>query len=143
MTLMPRDSFNREIDYLRISVIDRCNLRCVYCMPLDGIRFMPATSMLTAPELETVVRAAVNVGFRKFRLTGGEPLLRPDIVEIVERIAGIPGVKGLALTTNAIRLEEFAVALKRAGLARINVHLDSLNPVTVERQMRGGTLDAV
>ena len=77
---VPRDSFNREIDYLRLSVIDRCNLRCVYCMPLEGLRFLPKDELLTPAEFETVARAAVGVGFRKFRLTGGEPTLRLDLV---------------------------------------------------------------
>jgi cyclic pyranopterin phosphate synthase len=136
---MPRDSFNREIDYLRISVIDRCNLRCVYCMPLNGIRFLPKAELLTATEIEAVVRAAVRVGFRKFRLTGGEPTLRLDLLEIVERVANVPGVRELALTTNAILMRELAAPLKAAGLSRVNVHLDSLKPDIVERQMRGGT----
>jgi cyclic pyranopterin phosphate synthase len=87
---MPRDRFGRQIDYLRISVIDHCNLRCVYCMPLRGLSFIPSPELLTAAEIETVARAALSVGFRKFRLTGGEPTLRPDIVEIVGRIAA-PG----------------------------------------------------
>ena len=90
---MPNDRFGREIDYLRISVIDHCNLRCVYCMPLRGLSFVPSPELLTAEEIETVARAAVEVGFRKFRLTGGEPTLRPDIVEIVGRIAAVPGVR--------------------------------------------------
>jgi GTP 3',8-cyclase len=136
---MPRDLFNREIEYLRISVIDRCNLRCIYCMPLNGIRFSPKAELLTPSEIEAVVRAAVSVGFRKFRLTGGEPTLRLDLLEIVERIARVPGVGDLALTTNAILMRELARPLKAAGLSRINVHLDSLNPVIVERQMRGAT----
>src|SRR5271166_3154565 len=99
---MPRDSFNREINYLRISITDRCNLRCVYCMPLEGLRFLPNAEMLTAEEIERVVRAAVSVGFRKFRLTGGEPTLRLDLLEIIERVAAIDGVDDLALTTNAL-----------------------------------------
>ncbi|HYL58146.1 MAG TPA: GTP 3',8-cyclase MoaA [Candidatus Acidoferrales bacterium] len=140
---MPRDSFNREIDYLRLSVIDRCNLRCVYCMPLEGLRFLPNAELLTPAELETVTRAAVSVGFRKFRLTGGEPTLRLDIVEIVERLAKVPGVEGLALTTNALLLPELAAPLARAGLNRINVHLDSLDPATVEKQMRWGSFDKI
>ncbi len=140
---VPRDSFNREIDYLRISVIDRCNLRCVYCMPLDGLRFLPNSDLLSAEEIESVARAAVEVGFRKFRLTGGEPLLRLDIVEIVERLARLPGVGALALTTNALLMPEFARPLKDAGLERVNVHLDSLNPDTVGRQMRWGTFDRI
>src|SRR5271167_225016 len=112
---MPRDSFNREIDYLRISLIDRCNLRCVYCMPLNGIRFLPKAELLTPSEFEAVVQAAVRVGFRKFRLTGGEPTLRLDLLEIVERIARVPGVGELALTTNAILMRELAGSLKAAG----------------------------
>ena len=140
---MPRDSFNREIDYLRISVIDNCNLRCVYCMPLEGLRFLPREEMLTAEEIERVVRAAVSVGFRKFRLTGGEPTLRQDLIEIVERLASIKGVGDLALTTNALLMGRLALPLKQAGLTRINVHLDSLNPETVERQMRWATFDRI
>ena len=89
---MPKDRFGREIDYLRISVIDHCNLRCVYCMPLRGLTFIPSPELLTADEIETVARAALSLGFRKFRLTGGEPTLRPDIVEIVGRIAALDGV---------------------------------------------------
>jgi GTP 3',8-cyclase len=140
---VPRDAFNREIDYLRLSVIDRCNLRCVYCMPLEGLRFLPKHELLTPAEFELVARAAVKVGFRKFRLTGGEPTLRLDIVEIVERLARVPGVNALALTTNALLLNELAVPLKRAGLNRINVHLDSLDPATVERQMRWGSFEKI
>jgi GTP 3',8-cyclase len=140
---MPRDSFNREIDYLRISVTDRCNLRCVYCMPLEGLRFLPNPELLTPVEIERVVRAAVSVGFRKFRLTGGEPTLRADLIEIVERIAAVEGVGDLALTTNALLMSKLARPLKAAGLTRINVHLDSLNPETVERQMRWGTFDHI
>jgi GTP 3',8-cyclase len=143
MRLMPRDSFNRQIDYLRISVIDRCNMRCVYCMPLEGLRFVPHPELLTAQEIEMVVRAAVRVGFHKFRLTGGEPTLRSDLAEIVERVTGVEGVDGLAMTTNAMLLENLAQPLKEAGLTRINVHLDSLNPETVERQMRWGSFDRV
>ena len=140
---MPRDSFNREIDYLRISVIDNCNLRCVYCMPLEGLRFLPRDELLTPAEIERVVRAAVGVGFRKFRLTGGEPTLRADLLEIVKRISALEGVADLALTTNALLLPKLARPLREAGLTRINVHLDSLNPETVERQMRWGTFAAI
>jgi GTP 3',8-cyclase len=140
---MPRDSFNRVIDYLRISLTDRCNLRCVYCMPLEGLRFLPNAEMLTAEEIERVVRAAVRVGFRKFRLTGGEPTLRLDLLEIVERLAAVPGVGELALTTNGLLMAKLAEPLKRAGLARINVHLDSLKPATVERLMRWGNFERV
>jgi cyclic pyranopterin phosphate synthase len=140
---MPKDSFNREIDYLRISLTDRCNLRCVYCMPLEGLRFLPNGEMLTADEIERVARAAVRVGFRKFRLTGGEPTLRLDLLEIVERLASVPGIGELALTTNGLLMAKLAEPLRRAGLARINVHLDSLKPATVERLMRWGNFAKV
>jgi cyclic pyranopterin phosphate synthase len=107
-------------------------------MPLDGLQFLPRAELLTAEEIERVVRAAVRVGFRKFRLTGGEPTLRADLVEIVERLRAIDGVGDLALTTNALLLNKLARPLKAAGLKRINVHLDSLRPETLERQMRWG-----
>jgi len=112
-------------------------------MPLEGLRFLPNTELLTPAEFETVARAAVSVGFRKFRLTGGEPTLRLDIVEIVERLSRVPGVNALALTTNALLLGDLAVPLKRAGLNRINVHLDSLDPATVETQMRWGSFEKI
>src|SRR6185503_13674087 len=122
---MPLDRFGRSIDYLRISVIDHCNLRCVYCMPLRGLSFVPSPELLTAAEIEYVARVAVSLGFRKFRLTGGEPTLRPDIVDIVGRIAAIDGVADVAMTTNAILLPRLAEPLAAAGLRRINVHVDT------------------
>jgi GTP 3',8-cyclase len=140
MRSVPRDGYGREIDYLRISLTDHCNLRCVYCMPLEGLALAPSSEFLTAAEIEQVVRAAVAVGFRKFRLTGGEPTLRPDVVEIVERIAGVPGVRDVAMTTNGIRLPALAADLAAAGLRRVNVHLDSLDPVRLARVMRWGSL---
>src|SRR5712664_3093222 len=100
-------------------------------MPLEGLRFLPREELLTPVEIEAVVRAAVSVGFRKFRLTGGEPTLRLDLLEIVERVAKVRGVGELALTTNSILMRELAGPLKAAGLSRVNVHLDSLNPATV------------
>jgi cyclic pyranopterin phosphate synthase len=143
MPPVPRDGFGREIDYLRISLTDHCNLRCVYCMPLAGLELAPPSRFLTAAEIETVARAAVAVGFQKFRLTGGEPTLRADLLEIVERLAGVPGVRDLAMTTNGIRLRELAPALAAAGLRRVNVHLDSLDPERLPRVMRWGTLDEI
>ena len=137
---MPRDRFGREIDYLRISVIDHCNLRCVYCMPLRGLTFVPAPDLLTAAEIETVARAAVSVGFRKFRLTGGEPTLRSDIVDIVGRIAALPGVEDVAMTSNAVLLPQLAAPLKAAGLTRINVHVDTFHPERLKKIMRFGSL---
>jgi len=140
---MPRDRFGREIDYLRISLIDHCNLRCVYCMPLRGLSFVPSSELLTAEEIELVARAAVSVGFRKFRLTGGEPTLRPDLVEVVRRIASIHGVADLAMTTNAILMPRLAKPLAEAGLSRLNVHVDTLDPDNLKRLMRFGTLSEI
>ncbi len=143
MPVVPRDGFGREIDYLRISLTDHCNLRCVYCMPLDAPTQVPPSTFLTAAEIETVVRAAVAVGFRKFRLTGGEPTLRADLLEIVERVAGTPGVRELAMTTNGVRLPSLAAPLAAAGLRRVNVHLDSLDPDRLARVMRWGTVEQI
>ena len=136
---MPRDRFGREINYLRISLIDHCNLRCVYCMPLTGAPFAPSTDLLTPNEIEVVARAALSVGFRRVRLTGGEPTLRSDLVEIVARLAHLPGLEDLALTTNGILLPRLAPALAAAGLRRVNVHLDTLDPERLARVMRFGS----
>jgi GTP 3',8-cyclase len=140
---VPRDRFGREIDYLRLSLIDHCNLRCVYCMPLRGLTFVPSPELLTAAEIETVARAALSVGFRKFRLTGGEPTLRPDLLDIVGRLAALPGVADLAMTTNAILLPRLARPLAEAGLRRVNVHVDTLHPERLKRIMRFGALDEI
>src|SRR5262245_4971534 len=140
---MPLDGFGREIDYLRLSLTDHCNLRCVYCMPETGLRFLPPPDLLTPAEIEQVGRAAIAVGFRKLRLTGGEPTLRADLVEIVTRLARIPGVGDLSMTTNAILLPGLAGDLRAAGLRRVNVHLDSLDPERVARVMRRGTLAGI
>jgi cyclic pyranopterin phosphate synthase len=140
MPPVPCDAWGREIDYLRISLTDHCNLRCVYCMPLGGLAFLPADALLTPAEIERVVRAAVAVGFRKFRLTGGEPTLRADLLEIVERLSAVPGVGDLAMTTNGVLLPRLAAPLAAAGLRRVNVHLDSLDEVRLARIMRWGSL---
>lgn len=136
-----RDQFGRHINYLRISLTDHCNLRCVYCMPTHGLTFLPKPELLTADEIETVARAAVHVGFHKFRLTGGEPTIRPEVVDIVGRIARIPGVADLSMTTNGIRLPEMARDLKAAGLRRVNVHIDTLNAERLPQLMRWGKLE--
>ena len=140
---MPKDGFNREIDYLRISLIDHCNLRCVYCMPLRGLTFVPSEELLTANELETVTRVAAGVGFRKIRFTGGEPTLRSDLIEIVEKIRRAAPQLTLTMTTNAILLPEMAERLKAAGLNRVNVHIDTLNPVHLKRVMRFGDFEPI
>ena len=140
---MPRDRFGREIDYLRVSLIDHCNLRCVYCMPLRGLSFVPSPELLSPGEIETVARAAVTVGFRKFRLTGGEPTLRADLVEITARIAAVPGVEDLAMTTNGILLPRLAPALREAGLRRLNIHVDTFHPERLKRLMRFASVEEV
>jgi len=140
---MPRDGFGRDIDYLRISVIDHCNFRCVYCMPLSGLTFVPSSELLSAEELETVARAAASVGFRKIRLTGGEPTLRDDLIDIVRRISGVEGIHEVALTTNGVLLPQLAAKLKNAGLTRLNVHMDTLNPDRLKRVMRFGSFQEI
>ena len=140
---MPHDRFGRQINYLRVSLIDHCNLRCVYCMPLRGVSFERSDELLTAPELEMVVRAAANVGFHKIRLTGGEPTLRADLVEIVERIAAVRGIHDLSMTTNAILLPKLALPLQKAGLRRVNIHADALDPTRLRRVMRFNTSEQV
>ncbi|MCS6840591.1 MAG: GTP 3',8-cyclase MoaA [Roseiflexus sp.] len=137
------DSYGRRIDYLRISLTDRCNMRCVYCMPEIGMKFMPRPELLTTDELLLVVRAAAKAGFRKIRLTGGEPTLRPDIVEIVREIKRIPGITHVAMTTNALRLEKLAEPLKAAGLDRVNISIDTLDPEKFRRMTRGGSFEKV
>jgi len=140
---MPLDPFNRDINYLRVSLTDHCNLRCVYCMPVRGLQFAPREEVLTAPDIEKVVRAAAAIGFRKIRLTGGEPTLRSDLVEIVAAIAAISGVEDLSMTTNGVLLPPLAKPLREAGLRRVNIHVDTLNPERLKRVMRFGTLSEI
>ncbi len=141
-TALPQliDRQGRSITYLRLSVTDRCNFRCVYCSPAHwgGTR-----EMLTAPELERMVRIFARLGTRRVRLTGGEPLLRPDLVDISRRISAIPGIKRVALTTNASRLEEAALPLVEAGVSQINVSLDTLEEETFKKISPKGDLKAV
>jgi cyclic pyranopterin phosphate synthase len=122
------DPFGRAITYLRISITDHCNLRCAYCLPASGTKWLPREDLLRADEIVQIVEAAANLGVSKIRLTGGEPLVRPDALEIVARIAAIPGISDLSLTTNAILLERMAQPLANAGLKRVNVSLDTLDP---------------
>jgi len=137
------DRFNRKINYLRISVTDRCNLRCKYCMPEGNIRFYKPGEILSYEEIKEAVKVAVDLGIDKIRLTGGEPLLRKDIVELVQMIASVPGIKDLALTTNGLLMQDFALPLAKAGLKRINVSLDTLDPEKFSVLTRGGNLDQV
>ncbi|NTU85105.1 MAG: GTP 3',8-cyclase MoaA [Chloroflexales bacterium] len=137
------DSFGRRIDYMRISLTDRCNMRCVYCMPALGMRFAPRPELLTNDELLLVVGAAAAAGFRKLRLTGGEPTLRQELVELIRAMKAIPGIEHIAMTTNALRLRKLAGPLKEAGLDRVNISIDSLDPVKFRQMSRGGSLDEV
>ena len=137
------DSYGRRIDYLRVSLTDRCNMRCVYCMPAVGMQFHPRPELLTNDELLLAVRAAAGAGFRKLRLTGGEPMLRQGIVELVREMKAIPGIEHIAMTTNALRLRKLAGPLKEAGLDRVNISIDSLDPVKFRQITRGGNLEEV
>jgi len=120
------DSFGRSINYLRISVTDRCNLRCIYCMPLEGIPQLPHSEILSYEEVRTVVQAAAELGITKIRLTGGEPLVRAELPKLIKMLSQIEGIQELSLTTNGTFLKKHALELKQAGLSRVNVSLDTL-----------------
>lgn len=137
------DSFGRRIDYLRVSLTDRCNMRCVYCMPATGMEFAPRPELLTNEELVRVIQAAAAAGFRKLRLTGGEPTLRRDLVDLVRAFKATPGIEQIAMTTNALRLRHMAQPLKEAGLDRVNISIDSLDPQKFRQMTRGGKLEDV
>jgi cyclic pyranopterin phosphate synthase len=127
-----RDGFGRRIEYLRISVTDKCNLRCVYCMPLHGLPWLRREDLLTYEEIASVVRTMAPMGLRRLRITGGEPLVRRDLTTLVEMLASVPGIEDIALSTNAVLLEDAAGALRAAGVDRVNISLDSLRPERVE-----------
>jgi len=137
-----QDQYGRDIRDLRISLTDRCNLRCVYCMPEEMV-FKPRAELLTDDEILTVVRAAAELGVRKIRLTGGEPTVRPNLTDLVRRIASVPGIQDLAMTTNGIRLAALAQPLAEAGLRRVNVSLDSLDAEKFRKITRWGNLQDV
>jgi GTP 3',8-cyclase len=136
------DAFGRRIDYLRISVTDRCNLRCVYCMPEEGVPWREPDEILTFEEIERFAAAAVADGISKIRLTGGEPLVRKGIVDHVARLRAITGLDAIALTTNGILLPRMADDLAAAGLSRVNISLDSLDPDVYASITRGGRLES-
>lgn len=138
-----RDSFDREIHYLRVSLTDRCNYRCVYCMPEKGVVFHPHAHHLSDEELVRIIRIMSTIGFDRIRLTGGEPTVRPNLVPIVESISAIPAIKEIAMTTNGMRLEKIARPLARAGLNRVNISIDTLDAERFSRITRFGKLDAV
>jgi len=137
------DPFGRSIDYLRVSLTDRCNFRCVYCMPEEGFPATPKDEHLSADEFVRLVRIAAGLGITKVRLTGGEPLLRNDLPEIVQKIAAIDGISDLSCTTNGFLLEQRAQELKDAGLHRVNISLDTLRADRFTEIARRGSLDTV
>ncbi|MCL4459319.1 MAG: GTP 3',8-cyclase MoaA [Chloroflexi bacterium] len=138
-----RDGFNRPISYLRISVTDRCNFRCLYCMPLEGIASLSHAEILSYEEMAAIVRAAAELGIRKVRLTGGEPLVRLGLTNFIAMLRAMPGIDDLSLTTNGFLLSRYAADLKRAGLKRINVSLDTLRPDRFQQITRLGRLEEV
>ena len=123
-----RDQYGRDICYLRISVTDRCNLRCVYCMPEEGVAWMPHSQILTYEQITQVVEAASRLGVRHIRLTGGEPLVRPQLYRLVEMVKGVEGIESVALTTNGVLLAQQLPQLRLAGLDGVNLSLDTLDP---------------
>lgn len=137
------DSFNRRINYLRVSVTDRCNLRCTYCMPEEGITMLKHEDILSFEEISTVVRVAVTMGIDKVRITGGEPLVRKGIPGLIAQLAAIEGIKDLALTTNGQLLETYAQPLAEAGLHRVNISLDTVDADRYRELTRGGDISHV
>jgi cyclic pyranopterin phosphate synthase len=137
------DKFGRHIDYLRISVTDRCNFRCFYCMPEEGIQLLPKEDILSFEEIITIVKYAVKAGINKFRITGGEPLVRNGVIGFLGKLKKLPGVKRVALTTNGLLLEKYYKDLKKAGIDGINISLNSLNGSTFCRLTRSKSFNKV
>ena len=137
------DGYNRNINYLRISITDRCNLRCSYCMPKEGVSVLGHEDVLRYEEILRIVKVAVSLGISKVRITGGEPLVRRGVVDFIASLAEISGLTDISLTTNGILLAPFAAPLLAAGIKRINISLDSLNEAKYQRITRGGDLNAV
>ena len=138
-----KDGFGRKINYLRISVTDRCNLRCRYCMPEDGIKLLNKSDIMSFEEIIELTKTAVAMGITKIKLTGGEPLVRKGIVKLVESFAGIEGIEDLGMTTNGTLLDQYAHDLAKAGLKRINISLDTTNAERYNELTRCGCLDDV
>jgi len=137
------DCYNRKINYLRISITDRCNLRCLYCMPEEGVPLISHDRILRYEEIVEVVKEAIPLGIDKIRITGGEPLVRKGVENLVRMIATIPGINDFGLTTNGLLLEQYAEKLVEAGLHRINISLDTTDPVKYKELTRGGDVEQV
>ena len=139
-----KDGFGRRIEYLRVSVTDKCNLRCVYCMPLHGLPWLKRSDLLSYEEIAEVIGIMAPMGLRRVRLTGGEPLVRPDLPVLARMIRAVPGIDDLSLSTNAVLLADHAEALREAGVDRVNVSLDSLRPDRVDAiSRRPGSWDGI
>ena len=136
------DQFGRHIDYIRLSVTDRCDFRCVYCMTED-MQFLPRKQILSLEELYRVARVFTELGVKKIRLTGGEPMVRSNVMSLIEKLGALPGLEELLLTTNGAQLDKYAVPLKAAGVKRINISLDSLDAERFKRITRVGKLERV
>lgn len=137
------DSYNRKIEYLRVSITDRCNMRCTYCMPPEGVNLIPHYEVLHFGEIREIVRAGALLGIRSIRLTGGEPTIRRDLPRLIGMLKEVEGIDEVTLTTNALLLSRMAKELKEAGLDRVNISLDSLKPERFSEITRGGDLKAV
>lgn len=137
------DRFDRNINYLRISVTDRCNLRCRYCMPEEGIQLVPHSDILTFDEITSFCQVAMNNGITKVRLTGGEPLVRKGITELVRMLSDLKGISDLSMTTNGVLLKDFADRLKASGLHRVNISLDTVDPDRFAQITRTGNINDV
>lgn len=138
-----KDQFQRRIEYLRISITDRCNLRCKYCMPETGVQWIPHESILSYEEILRLIRVSTSLGFKRFRITGGEPLVRQGVMDFLNDASKIPGVEDLMLTTNGMLLPEMAFDLKATGVNRVNISLDTLDPDRFREITRGGDVNKV
>jgi len=137
------DRYNRHITYLRISVTDRCNFRCEYCMPAEGMPWKKRDEILNFQEIYEIAKEGTKLGIKKIRLTGGEPLVRKDLPELVRMLSSLPGIEEIGMTTNGVLLSKYARELKEAGLSRVNISLDTLDPVKFKKITRIGNLDEV
>lgn len=140
--VLMKDGHGRVIDYLRISLTDRCNFRCIYCMPADGVCMMGHDEILRIEEIEAIARVATRIGIRSVRLTGGEPLVRKGVVNLVAALHDMPGIENVSMTTNGVLLPQMADELKRAGLSRVNISLDTLDPAQFEFITRVGKIES-
>ena len=137
------DLFNRSINYLRVSITDRCNLRCTYCMPEEGINLMNHADIISYEEIIEVIKVGIDLGITKVRITGGEPLVRKGVVNFVGMISNLNGINDFGLTTNGTLLEQFADDLAKAGLHRINISLDTIDAEKYRKITRGGEIECV